>query len=82
MNIKFAIVGCGRIAQRHAHHINNLGQLVGVCDIVKEKADLMAKKYNTCSFYSIDKMLSKIDADIVSICSPNGLHFKLWNFWT
>ena len=75
MKIKFAIVGCGRIAQRHADHINNFGQLVGVCDVVKEKADLLAEKYNTCSFYSIDKMLSEIDADVISICSPNGLHF-------
>lgn len=75
MKIKFAIVGCGRIAQRHANHINNFGQLVGACDVVKEKADLLAEKYNTSSYYSIDKMLSEIDADVISICSPNGLHF-------
>ena len=37
--IKFGIVGCGRIAQRHAEHIQSKGELVAVCDIVKEKAD-------------------------------------------
>ena len=40
--INFAIVGCGRIAQRHAEHIHNNGKLVAVCDIVKDKADALA----------------------------------------
>jgi predicted dehydrogenase len=35
--INFAIIGCGRIAQRHAEHINNNGRLVAVCDIDLEK---------------------------------------------
>ena len=73
--IKFAIVGCGRIAQRHAEHINNNGMLVAVCDIVKSKADELALKYHTKAYYSIEDMLQKEkEIDVVSICSPNGLH--------
>ncbi|HYJ38973.1 MAG TPA: Gfo/Idh/MocA family oxidoreductase, partial [Chitinophagaceae bacterium] len=73
--IKFAIIGCGRIAQRHAEHINNKGLLVAVCDIVKEKADEVGKKYKANVYYSLDDLLaSEKNIDVVSICSPNGLH--------
>lgn len=74
--LKFAIVGCGRIAQRHAKHIDNTKEatLVAVCDIVEEKADQLGDEYNAKAFYTIEEMLKEQDIDIVSICSPNGLH--------
>ena len=73
--IRFAIIGCGRIAQRHAEHISNLGQLVAVCDIKKERAIMLADKYS-CNFYeNIDNLLyHDTDCDVVSVCTPNGLH--------
>jgi predicted dehydrogenase len=73
--IKFAIIGCGRIAQRHAEHIKNNGTLVAVCDIVKEKADALAQQYQAKAFYAIEDLLNaQLDIDVVAICSPNGLH--------
>ncbi len=73
--IQFAIIGCGRIAQRHAEHIHKFGKLVAVCDTVKEKADAMAKQYNTHAYYDIaDLLANEKTVDVVSICSPNGLH--------
>jgi UDP-N-acetyl-2-amino-2-deoxyglucuronate dehydrogenase len=73
--IKFVIVGCGRIAQRHAEHINNNGLLLAVCDISKDKADSLASLYNCKAYYSINEMLLlEKEIDVVSICSPNGLH--------
>jgi predicted dehydrogenase len=74
--INFAIIGCGRIAQRHAEHINNNGNLVAVCDIATAKADLLAEKYNAKAFYSIEEMLNSdnLNIDVVAVCSPNGLH--------
>jgi UDP-N-acetyl-2-amino-2-deoxyglucuronate dehydrogenase len=73
--IKFGLIGCGRIAQRHAEHISNKGQLVAVCDVVKEKADEMAAKYGAKAFYDEKEMLkSHKDIDVISVCSPNGLH--------
>ena len=75
MKLKIAIVGCGRIAQRHAEHIFNKAILVAVCDIVTEKADELAQKYSTKAYYDLDTMLkSEINIDVVAICSPNGLH--------
>ncbi len=72
--IKFAIIGCGRIAQRHAEHINNLGKLVAVCDIDKKKAETLGKKYSANVYHSIDDILKEEDIEFVSICTPNGLH--------
>lgn len=73
--LHFAIIGCGRIAQRHAEHISKRGKLVAVCDIVKEKADDMANKYGAQPYYNIEDLLKKQkDIDVVAICSPNGLH--------
>ena len=73
--IKFAIIGCGRIAQRHAEHIHNKGVLVAVCDNVKEKADQMAKQYGVKAYYDVDELLKQEKSiDVAAICSPNGLH--------
>lgn len=73
--VRFGIIGCGRIAQRHAEHINNKGELVAICDTVKEKADDLGSKYKARAYYSIDDLLqSEKELDVVSICSPNGLH--------
>lgn len=74
-SLNFAIIGCGRIAQRHAEHIHNKAVLSAVCDVVQEKANALAEKYQAKAFYSVDEMLqSGISIDVVSICSPNGLH--------
>jgi predicted dehydrogenase len=73
--IRFAIVGCGRIAQRHAEHITNFGELTAVCDIVYDKAETLGKEYAVKTYQNIDDLLtSETEADVVSICSPNGLH--------
>ena len=73
--IKFCIVGCGRIGERHAEHINNLGTLVAVCDVVPQKADQLAVKYGAKAYYHLEEMLAAHpDSDVISVCTPNGLH--------
>ncbi len=74
-NLKFALIGCGRIANRHAEHINNIAQLKAVCDVEKEKADALAEQYGVKAYYDIDDLLAnENEVDVVSICTPNGLH--------
>ena len=74
---KFAIIGCGRIAKRHAKHINNLAELVAVCDIIEEKAKSLANEYNSKYYSNINDLFSNHpEIDVISICSPNGLHAK------
>ena len=73
--LKFGIVGCGRIGNRHALHINNNGKLEAVCDIAFEKAESLANEYNARAYNSIDDLLdAEKDIDLIAICTPNGLH--------
>lgn len=73
--IRFGIIGCGRIAQRHAEHIARYGQLAAVCDINKERADAMAAKYGAQAFYDLQDMLAaNTGIEVMSVCTPNGLH--------
>jgi len=75
IKFKFAIIGCGRIAQRHAEHIHKAGSLVAVCDIAEEKAVELAGKYQAKSYRLAEDMLrAHPEIDVVSVCSPNGLH--------
>ena len=74
-NLRFAIIGCGRIAERHAEHIEHLANLVAVCDNKPERAKMFGDKHHCAFFLSVDEMLSSVkNIDIVSVCSPNGLH--------
>ncbi len=73
--LKFAIIGCGRIAQRHAEHIANNGKLIAVCDIDQIKANDLANKYQAKSYDVIEDLLeNEKNIDVIAICSPNGLH--------
>jgi len=75
--LKFAIIGCGRIAQRHAEHINRLGKLVAVCDIEKDKANSLSNQYKANVYFTLNDLLNnEKELDVVSICTPNGLHAK------
>ncbi|NNC84329.1 MAG: Gfo/Idh/MocA family oxidoreductase, partial [Flavobacteriales bacterium] len=75
-HIGFAIVGCGHIGKRHAQMVlNNPGaRLVAMCDSrPAEELDMGAFKV---PFYqSLEEMLAtEGDIDVVTICTPNGLH--------
>ena len=72
--LRFAIIGCGKIASRHAAEAVKYGRLVAVCDMIKEKADAMALSFNGKAYYSIGDLLKNEAIDIAAICTPNGLH--------
>ena len=54
---RIAIIGCGRIGQRHAAQIASVGILKAVCDIVPEKADKLSAANGCNAYYSIEKLL-------------------------
>ncbi|MEI6488572.1 MAG: Gfo/Idh/MocA family oxidoreductase [Bacteroidota bacterium] len=76
--IKFAIVGQGHIGKRHAEMIrrNEEASLVAVCDIMPKDllgiSDIAEKFYSTLE----DMILNHPEIDVISICTPNGLHAK------
>ena len=83
MALNVAVVGLGGIGNKHAsiYTEHEACKLVAVCDIIKEKADKAAEKYDTKAFYSIQEMLDsglKIDAaSVASAGAENGGdHYK------
>lgn len=77
--LRFALLGCGRIAKRHADLLSSgaikNAKLVAVCDTSKERADTFSMQYEVPAFYDLHTMLSsKKDIDVVSILTPSGLH--------
>ena len=71
----FAIIGCGRIAARHAENIVKYGQLKAVCDVVPQRADALAAQYGATAYYQIENLLkAEEDLDVIVVCTPNGLH--------
>jgi UDP-N-acetyl-2-amino-2-deoxyglucuronate dehydrogenase len=75
--IRFALVGCGRIANNHfealrKHH--DRAELVGVCDVDPRALDRAVGLTGAEGYASLDQMLRQCDADIVVITTPSGLH--------
>lgn len=72
-----ALIGCGRISGKHLESISQLKndlKLVAVCDIVKECAKVAGEKYGVDWYTDYQKMLERDDIDVLSICTPSGLH--------
>jgi len=78
--INVAIVGCGRIAKKHANIISSKKirqlKLVAVCDTNKLKAKKFGEEFKIQFFENIDLLLKKIQIDLVVICSSSGQHYK------
>ncbi len=75
MKPSFALVGCGRIARRHAEQIIKVGYLKAVCDTDAAKAEQFSAQYGAKAYTSLTELLNnEIEVDIISICTPNGLH--------
>ncbi len=73
-NLSFALIGCGKIGSRHAAHIHQVANLVAVCDIAEEAGSQLALKYDVPAYSSIEALLANGQPDVVSVCTPNGLH--------
>jgi len=75
--IRFALVGCGRIAANHIGAINTHGErceLIDVCDVDSVRlADAVAKT-GAAGHSSLETMLADTRADCVVLASPSGLH--------
>jgi len=78
--IKVGVIGCGSIA-KHRHLPEYFGnehvEIIAVCDMVTERANEMAKKYNAKSYKNYEELLADSDIDAVSVCTSNHLHAKV-----
>lgn len=71
---RFVIIGCGRIAYRHADQILKTGEITAVCDPDPEKLQLFTQKYKVPGFQDAESLLANVNASVAVICSPNYLH--------
>ncbi len=83
MALRVAVVGVGNIGNIHAGIYDKRTdcELVAVCDIIPERADKAAERYDAQQFYSVKDMLaSGIQLDAVSVCSAGaengGDHYR------
>lgn len=76
--MRFALVGCGRIAKRHAEllGLNQIqgASLVGVCDNQVDRAKQFGERFRVAHFVDMEQMVREVNPDIVSILTPSGLH--------
>lgn len=75
--IRFALVGCGRIANNHFGAIErhaDRAELVGVCDIDSAARERAAQQTGARPFASLTEMLAQCDADAYILTTPSGLH--------
>src|SRR3990170_6295417 len=75
--IHIAVVGCGRIAHKHfeaiKEHSKNL-ELSAVCDTNQEALKQATQSTGCVGYHSLEELLCKSNADVISICTPSGLH--------
>jgi UDP-N-acetyl-2-amino-2-deoxyglucuronate dehydrogenase len=75
--LNIGLIGCGRISKNHFEAIAQQtdAQCIACCDIIADRAREAAEKYNIpLGTTDYEKVLSNPDIDLVSICTPSGLH--------
>lgn len=87
--VRFAVIGVGVPGQNlgghsvyngigdvHGHYIGETegAELVACCDINVENGRAYAAKYGCDYHQNYAEMLAREDVDVVSICTPSGLH--------
>ena len=78
--LRVGLIGCGRISKKHStilggNLVNGIG-LVAVCDIVIQKANKVAKKYNVRAYQSMNEMVQKEEIDLILILTESGNNSK------
>jgi UDP-N-acetyl-2-amino-2-deoxyglucuronate dehydrogenase len=73
---RVGLVGCGRISKNHLDAIRKIDglELGAVADILPDRAAAAGEAENVPAFRSLDDMLKGAEIDLVSICTPSGLH--------
>jgi predicted dehydrogenase len=74
--VRLAMIGLGTIGNLHLGNIETQPrvELTAVCDIVPEKADALAQKYDVKAYYDADALLADHVCDAVIIGTPHYAH--------
>ena len=80
MNLRLAIIGCGKIADQHVHAFRRIGgcEVVALCDRELLMAGQMGERFGiTACFADAAEMLRVAKPDVVHITTPPQGHFAL-----
>jgi len=76
--VKFALVGCGRIAKRHAELLGNGhiegAALISVCDVDFYRAKELARQYGITAYSDMHEMMRGEAIDAVVVLTESGNH--------
>ena len=77
--LRTCIVGIGNISRVHIESLlkNENTKIVGVFDIIKERAGSAAEKTGAKAFYDFDEMIDWGKFDVLHICTPHYLHASM-----
>ena len=82
--MKYALIGCGRIATNHIKAvINNNLELVAVCDVIKENMESLLEKHDLQNGVTIKRytdykvMLEENSIELVAIATESGIHAEI-----
>ena len=82
--MKYALIGCGRIATNHVKAaVNNNLEFVAVCDVDEEHMDSLLSKRDLQNDVSIKrytdykKMIAENELDLVGIATESGIHAEI-----
>ena len=75
-NIRFALIGCGAISQKHITALSKVdgAEVVAAFDINSDATAAFSKKYGIPAFTSMDELVAKTAPDVFNILTPSGLH--------
>ena len=78
MTIGFGIIGCGMISRFHAKAVADIrGAKVVACqDAFPSAADKLATELGCTAYHDLEALLADPDVDVVTICTPSGLHME------
>jgi UDP-N-acetyl-2-amino-2-deoxyglucuronate dehydrogenase len=75
--LNIGLIGCGRISKNHFEAIAAQpdAQCIACCDIIEERTREAVQKHNIPTWTTnYEEMLQNPDIDLISICTPSGLH--------
>lgn len=74
--LKVALVGAGSMGRVHANAYSKMpeAELIAVCDIDSKAAEVFSEEYKIPAFTDFNEMISKIDVDVIDVCTPTYAH--------
>lgn len=82
--MKYALIGCGRIATNHVKAVvNNKLEFAAVCDVVPEQMEAQLAKHglekdsSIARYTDYKKMIEEVQPELVGIATESGIHAEI-----